>query len=112
MYQSCYIAESIQRSFVIFFPIGALGFVAAQDQPVSSRMLFGVVLGLSSFFKSREGGAAIIDGFPFRLFYSFTCGILFLSTALVGLQDLVGGVFAFKIKTDIFTFLPIPAKIG
>ena len=54
-------------------------------------MLFGVVLGLSSFFKSREGGAAVIDGFPFRLFYSFTCGILFLSTALVGLQDLVGG---------------------
>ena len=41
-------------------------------------MLFGVVLGLSGFFKTREDGKALIDDFPFRigviinLFYSFS----------------------------------------
>ncbi|TRY71650.1 hypothetical protein TCAL_03129 [Tigriopus californicus] len=53
-------------------------------------MLFGVILGLSGFFKSREKGQAIIDDFPFRLFYGFTGGVLFLCTALVGVQELVG----------------------
>lgn len=49
-----------------------------------------MVLGLSGFFQTREEGKAVVDDFVFRLFYGFTCGILFLCTALVGLQDLVG----------------------
>ncbi len=53
-------------------------------------MLFGVVLGLSGFFKTRELGKTVIDDCPFRLFYGFTSGILFLCSALVGLTDLVG----------------------
>ena len=68
-------------------------------------MLFGVVLGLSGFFKTREQGKAVIDDFPFRLFYGFSAGLLFLCTALVGLQDLVGKsvMFGILISSKILT---------
>ncbi len=61
-----------------------------QSLAVLANMLFGVVLGLSGFFQTREEGKAVTDDFVFRLFYGFTCGVLFLATALVGMQDLVG----------------------
>lgn len=52
--------------------------------------LFGVISGFIGFFKSREQGAAIIDNSAFRLHYDFTAGFLFLSTALLSLNDMFG----------------------
>ena len=52
--------------------------------------LFGTVVGLVGFFKSREQGSAIIDNPPFRLHYDFTAGFFFLSTALLSLNDMFG----------------------
>ena len=52
--------------------------------------LFGTFVGFLSFFKSRDQGTAVIDNPIFRLHYDFTAGFFFLSTALLGLNDLFG----------------------
>lgn len=53
-------------------------------------MLFSVFLGLGGYFQTRQEKAAINDDFPFRLFYGFTCGVLFLCTSLLGIQEFSG----------------------
>jgi len=52
--------------------------------------IFGVILPFAAFFVSKNEDKAKIDNFPSRLHYKFTSGFLFMSTAILGLNDMFG----------------------
>ena len=53
-------------------------------------MIYTVFLGFASYLTTRETDKAIIDDVPFRLHYTFTTAILFLSSVLISFTELVG----------------------
>eukprot|EP00092_Neocalanus_flemingeri_P023947 GFUD01025978.1.p1 GENE.GFUD01025978.1~~GFUD01025978.1.p1 ORF type:complete len:471 (+),score=106.96 GFUD01025978.1:85-1497(+) len=52
--------------------------------------IFGVVLPFAVYFASKDDDHAQIDNFPFRLHYKFTSGFLFMTTAILALNDMFG----------------------
>ena len=52
--------------------------------------LFKAIIGIAAFHRSQSPNLASIDTSVDRLHYRFTAGILFLSTTLLGLNDIFG----------------------
>ena len=47
-------------------------------------------LGMAAFLSTRESEKAIIDDTPFQLHYSLTTALLFLSSVLLSMSQIVG----------------------
>ena len=47
-------------------------------------------LGVASFWLTRESNQPIIDGVPFQLQYKWTTALIFFSSMLVSVSELVG----------------------
>ena len=52
--------------------------------------LFKAIIGIAAFHNSQSPNLARIDTSVDKLHYRFTAGILFLSTTLLGLNDIFG----------------------
>ena len=48
------------------------------------------MLGVAGFWMTRESDKAIIDGVPFRLQYRWTTTLIFVSSVLTSLAELIG----------------------
>ena len=56
----------MQRISVIALVPASLLYCSKEGNDPEIKMLFGVVLGLTSFFHTRDDKNAVIDDFPFR----------------------------------------------
>ena len=55
------------------------------------EMVYKAFIAFSGYLSTRETrDKGIIDDFAFRLHYTFTTALLFLSSALISMSDLVG----------------------
>ena len=55
------------------------------------EMVYKAFIAFSGYLSTRETrDKGIIDAFAFRLHYTFTTALLFLSSALISMSDLVG----------------------
>lgn len=56
-------------------------------------MVYKAFIAFSGYLSTRESrDKGIIDDFTFRLHYTFTTALLFLSSALISMSDLVGKI--------------------
>ena len=54
-------------------------------------MVYKAFIAFSGYLSTRESrDKGVIDDFAFRLHYTFTTALLFLSSALISMSDLVG----------------------
>ena len=69
--------------------------------------LFKAIIGIAAFHNSQSPNLASIDTSIDRLHYRFTAGILFLSTTLLGLNDIFGKPIMCKSQVNLYFFVSI-----
>ena len=67
--------------------------------------LFKAIIGIAAFHNSQSPNLASIDTSVDRLHYRFTAGILFLSTTLLGLNDIFGKPIMCKSQVKLKFFV-------